>query len=226
MSFLPDWDSIESTSRWSDILFWAGIICLVLLAATEVASHIYGSRSSFLSNEATRLTEAQRQHDEAEAEDRRKAEVGTLQKQLAEADKKAAEALQQQAPRHLSESQKQTLIAALSPFAGQKITIASVMGDAEGESYREDFLVVLRAARWSFDEGSDVSQAVIVPTPVGVQVTINQDEAQAGRVLNSAAVFVTTLLQLGIVPDRTMFINQQVPAGQIALKVGTKPPQR
>ena len=40
MNLLPDWNSIESTARWSDILFWAGIVCLVLLAATEVASHV------------------------------------------------------------------------------------------------------------------------------------------------------------------------------------------
>jgi hypothetical protein len=79
MSFVPDWDSIESTSRWSDVLFWAGIVCLILLAATEVASHIYGTRSTLLSDEAARHTEEQHRHDEESAEVRRKAEVEALQ---------------------------------------------------------------------------------------------------------------------------------------------------
>src|ERR1700688_3814769 len=91
MSLLPNWDSIESTSRWSDILFWAGIICLVLLAATEVASHVYGSRSSFLSEKVARHAEDQRKRDEDDAETRRKTEVEGLQKQLADADKKVAD---------------------------------------------------------------------------------------------------------------------------------------
>ena len=51
MRFLPDWDSIESTARWGDALFWIGITCLVLLAAAEVASHIFSNRSSALQAE-------------------------------------------------------------------------------------------------------------------------------------------------------------------------------
>jgi hypothetical protein len=60
MTLLPDWDSIESTARWSDGLFWAGIVFLVLLAAAEVASHIISKRSAFL--DAGSLTESQIGH--------------------------------------------------------------------------------------------------------------------------------------------------------------------
>lgn len=45
---LPSWDSIQSTSRASDFLFWLGIWALVVLTVAEVGSHIYGKRSTSL----------------------------------------------------------------------------------------------------------------------------------------------------------------------------------
>lgn len=124
MSFLPNWDSFESTSRWSDILFWAGIICLILLAATEVASHIYGNRASILSKEAAK----QQQEAEQAAEQRHTAEIGGLKSQLTEAEKKVTELQKVQPQRRLSQQEKDTLIAAMLPFPGQKISITCIMG--------------------------------------------------------------------------------------------------
>ena len=63
-----------------------------------------------------------------------------------------------------------------------------------------------------------------MPTPMGVQVTINQADAQAGRILDSAAEFLTVLFQLGLVPTKTMYINPGVPSGIVHLVIGTKPP--
>lgn len=48
---LPDWNSVESTARWSDLLFWTGIIALCLLAASIMASRILANRSNFLTHE-------------------------------------------------------------------------------------------------------------------------------------------------------------------------------
>ncbi|MGF6812211.1 hypothetical protein OKW30_007403 [Paraburkholderia sp. Clong3] len=50
MSILPDWNSIESTARFSNFLFWVSIIALLALGAAEVGTHIYGNRSSFLAS--------------------------------------------------------------------------------------------------------------------------------------------------------------------------------
>ena len=120
--------------------------------------------------------------------------------------------------------QKRELIATLLPFAGQKVTIMSVMGDAEGDRFKQDFLEVLRATKWSFNEATDVSQGVMMPTPQGVQVTINQTDAQPERVLKSAVQFMLLLHKIGITNSDTIFVNNDVPSGQVRLIVGTKPP--
>jgi hypothetical protein len=58
MKFLPNWNSIESTARWGDALFWLGIGSLILLAVAEIASHIYSSRSAILqSHEMEKIIE-------------------------------------------------------------------------------------------------------------------------------------------------------------------------
>jgi hypothetical protein len=42
-------------------------------------------------------------------------------------------------------------LAALSPFAGQKVTVATVMGSDDGLGFANDFIEVFRAARWAVD---------------------------------------------------------------------------
>src|ERR1700692_1103838 len=219
MSYLPDWDSIESTSRWSDFLFWAGIVCLVLLAATEVASHIYGSRSSFLSGEAAQHSEDQRKQDEQSAETRRKAEVEALQKQLAEADKKAATALQQQVPRHLTDAQKQTLIATLSPFAGQEVQVATPWGDGEAKDFAEDFMAVFKAANWNTLDSP--SMAAYSKDPGGLEVILSATEIAAGKVLRSADALMKALNNLGLEPKGLN--DPSVRVRLIDFRVGHKP---
>jgi hypothetical protein len=240
MSVLPDWNSIESTARWSDGLFWAGIVALILLAATEVASHLYGSRSTYLVSERERMqrdtsTQADRHH-QIETE-RLKNELSSAKSIMASMQKDAAQAhIQPQAaeesanqaqanaaPRALSAGQKQNLIAALSPFSGQKVTIESIIGDGDGNRFKQDFVAVLKFAEWNFDEKRDVVQATTTPPPIGVQVAVNEDEVRAGRVLQSARVFVQTLHKLGITRGNTLFVDNQVPIGMIKLTIGTRP---
>jgi hypothetical protein len=48
MTILPDWNSVESTARAGDVLFWVGIFALVILVAAEVGSHKYGKRTAEL----------------------------------------------------------------------------------------------------------------------------------------------------------------------------------
>ena len=240
MNVLPDWNSIESTARWSDGLFWAGIIALVLLAATEVASQIYGSRSTYLVSERERVqreaTSQADRHYKIETERLKnelsaaKSKIASMQKDVAQAriQPQAAEENAHQvqanvATRALSVGQKQNLIAALSPFSGQKVTIETIAGDDDGNRFKQDFVAVLKFAEWSFDEKRDVVQAATVPPPIGVQVTVNEDEVRAGRVLQSARVFVQTLHKLGITRGNTLFVDNQVPVGMIKLTSGSRP---
>ena len=229
MSFLLGWDSIETTSRLHNIFEVAGIVILALLVLAEVAALKYGHRrdeliahaeSAAIEKREKAQETAQAQHDAETAQIRK--ELATAQQAAAEAATRAAEAKQMQAQRHLTEDSKHALIDALSPFAGQKVTVQSVMGDGDGDRYKQDFLAVLRAAKWNFNEGTDVSQAVIMPTPSGIQVTMNQGDAQSGQVLKSAREFVVTLYKLGIIPTETLFVSPEVSSGSVRLVIGTK----
>jgi F0F1-type ATP synthase membrane subunit b/b' len=233
------WDSVETTARLHSFFELWGIVLFLVVVAFEFLAYFYGHRHDWLVDERDRLAEIARgQADKAkEAETKRLSkELETAQAGLQQAQQDATAARQQAsaaqqdaaqakastAQRVLSSAQKEKLVAALSPFAGQKVTIQTVMGDSDGDRYKGDFLEVLRTAKWSFDEKADVSQAVMMPTPRGVEVTINQDDAQSGRVLKSAYEFMHTLHKLGITQTETMFVNKQVPSGIVNLVIGTK----
>jgi hypothetical protein len=53
MNVFPDWNSIESTTRWSNAFFWVSILCLILPAAAQVAYHIFGNRAAYLITQKT-----------------------------------------------------------------------------------------------------------------------------------------------------------------------------
>jgi hypothetical protein len=53
MNILPDWNSIESTTRWSEALFWISIFCLLIPAAAQVGSHFCGNRAAYLTAQST-----------------------------------------------------------------------------------------------------------------------------------------------------------------------------
>jgi hypothetical protein len=236
---LPGWNSAEASGWWSGLYFWAGLVCLLLLGVTEILSHRYAERRSDLLAQAESAAEAQKgaveaQKDEVEAQ--RAGEVDALRRQLADAQSRAASAVSaaiearkphgDAALRRLTDHEKETLLFALSPFAGQRVTFKSVLGDAEGKRFIEDFIVTLRRARWSFDDKADVSQAVFDGQPVGVQVTVNAHDAEAGKVPPAAAEFVRALDKLGVTVGHTLFASPQIPAGSIELVVGTKTPRR
>ena len=53
-----------------------------------------------------------------------------------------------QTQKHLSQEQQRFLIEALRPFAGQKVSIASIRGDDEGQQLAQEFVSVFEAAGW------------------------------------------------------------------------------
>lgn len=225
MNILPDWDSIQSTERWSDVLFWTGIVCLVLLAATEVASHIYGRRAGELRSEATRVADEQRQQDANDAERRRKAEVGALEKQLSEADKKTAELEKQQTPRRLTPEQKQTLIATLSPHAGQKIIFVTILGDNEAKRFMEDFIEVIDAAKWdhSGDNGILYMNFGNANDPVGVIVVLNDQSRVMKRGPAAVLPLTEALAAFGLAKAHDVTPTNDIKLGEIGLVIGRKP---
>jgi hypothetical protein len=91
MPLLPGWDSVESTNWWSHFYFWVGIIFMIALIAAEAVSHIYGLRKDELVAVTERAVAEERAREIDAAENRRKAEVGALQKQLDAATAQLAE---------------------------------------------------------------------------------------------------------------------------------------
>lgn len=230
MTWLPGWDSIENTKFWETFHFWAGIVALILTAIFAVATHVYTSRKDELVSNAQRETSDQAMRAQEFVNTRHAGEVDAMKKQLANAENiavdaklKAAEVHSLQQQRQLSDTQKDKLIAVLSPFRGQRVTITTVMGDGDGDIFAKDFVSVLESAGWNHDGGNGISQSIIMPTPNGIQVGMNDEEAKAGRVLKSVEVFVIALHEIGITNSNTVFVNSSIPIGSVALIIGNRP---
>ena len=216
MSWWPGWDSIESTTRWQDIYFWFGVVCLVMLAVSAVVSHRYGVRKDELVAIAERDAITQRQREKDEADDR----IRQLQNALSEADKELSE-FQKEQGRRITGQQKAELIAALSAFRGQKISVVCVKGDEEGLALAQDLVAIFVAANWDFEGALGVAQATYPKNPIGVEVTLNESEVKANRVPRAGAVLINSLIAMRLTDGG--YKNAGVPPNKIEVRVGNKP---
>jgi hypothetical protein len=228
---LPGWDSLEAVSKWVTFYEILMILCLAALVGAEVFHFKYSHRKDALIELRDRAAEIQRQTAEVqrkkdgdEAEARRKTEVERLQTQLSEADKKVTELQIQQEPRKLTPEQKRALIAVLTPFRGEKIDIVISIGDNESKLFAAEFVSLFREAGWDAGQNDGINQAVYtgVVTP-GIQVTLNQTEAQSGRLPRGAEELTRALMALGLAEGA--FTNPQTSAGKIEFRVGPKKPK-
>jgi len=149
--------------------------------------------------------------------------IAALNAATARADEKISAVQQQQAQRHLKDSEKQALIA-LSPFGGQKVEVFCHAGDDEARVYRDDFVSVFEAAKWDHngDKGLGIALrnqpffgvAVAVPSPNGIAETTPSAIALVGILTNlnllneKATVNTDTSLQTGIV---RLYVGQKRP---------------
>ncbi len=228
MAALPGWNSLESVARIHAWLEITGIVVLALLLLSQGLAFSYGLRKDVLAATAE-LSDTERLRKEAaDADARHKAKEAALQQQLfqtdAQLERKIASLQDPQAPRHLSSEQQQTLVKALAPFKGQKITTTSVIGDDEGDVFARDFQAVFAAAGWDHGTHERVEHRFITPTPVGVMVAMNEAEANAGRIMPSVETLISVLQQLGITARGELLVNPQVPVGEINLIVGNRQP--
>ena len=220
MASLPDWNSVESTAWWSNALFWSAVVTLGLLLTSFVAAHIYANRSAYLISERVRL---QSQSNETKGQTQQ-AEILTLRQQLTEANQRAARATQQakdaeqwaseaeakQTPRHLTDPQRQAIIAAIKPFSGQAVNVVIKAGDTEAEELASEFVAIFRAAGWT--TGSGVSQATFTGPPVrGIQVTLNEEDARTNKLPRGSEALIRIMIGQGLI--RTGFVNSQIPQG-------------
>ena len=146
-------------------------------------------------------------------------ELADKGQELAKANVAIEELKKQQALRRLSYDEKRTLIAALRPFRGQKISIAAIYGDDDAKNYAEDLVQALDAAGWALDKTGITFQRWN-RTPVGVEVTLNEADARAGRVSAGTGALINVVRQMGLVDGNSVFMNPDVPAGEVQLRVG------
>ena len=154
-----------------------------------------------------------------QAEARAANEISRLEQQLARTERKLA-ALQSH--RRLSFEEKYALIDALSPFAGQRVTIAAIAGDEDGKAYAQDFVEVFEAAGW---EHPEVSFRRWDRDPVGVEITLNEIDGRAGRINHGVGALINVARKLSLTDGNTIYLNAEVPAGQVQLKIGKKQPR-
>jgi hypothetical protein len=201
MTWWPGWDSADSAGFWSHFWFWVGIVCLFAVGASAIVSHIYGLRKDeLISDKLVSLAAGQR------------AEVEGPQNTAEKSDTSVTQAHAVPPPKVLTPGQQQTLIAALSPFAGQKVRVDALVGS--DDKLVDDFVEVFRAAKWHVDPASP-SQVVLAKRLFGLQPTVSA----GGSDPPAFAVLVDTLYALGLAGN-TGFADQQTPVGVIEMKIG------
>ena len=198
MTWFPGWGSADTASWWSGFYFWFGLTALFCVGLSAVLSYRYGLRKDELTFQATN------QHLLAY-----RSQQNAFQLQLAAAHK-----------RHLTELQRRTLVAALTEFPGQSVRFRAVEGDAESQSFLDEFVSVIASANWTFDANTDVQVGTMYPQPKGVQITMNDLEAREGRVPDAVKAFVAALHMLGITSANTIYTSVEVPAGTIDVDIG------
>jgi hypothetical protein len=214
-------------SRFVEIGFAAA---LGLLLVSEVIAYGYGIRQQTLMTAAERVSadrvkelqaEAKKHHP-VESSNRYLKENSDLRQRLIEAENKIASLERGQSQKHMSAEQKRYLIEALRPFAGQKVSIASIRGDAEGEVFAQEFVAVFEAAGWDHHGEAGVTTQQWDRDPIGVEVALNETDARADRIPPGIAALVNAVRALGMVYDNTVYMDEEVPSGQAVVKVGKK----
>ena len=227
MAWLPGWNSVETTTLLRNIFELSGIALFLVVVVFEFLAYFYGHRRDWLVEEAARVATIQRTEREHQANERHAAEITEFQARVAAAEKAAAEAKKQQAQRRLEEFEKQTLIAALSPYPGQKIIIASTWGDNEAKTYRNDFVEVFDAAKWDHDGPNGIHESLYTEPITRIAVSLPPAPEKGKVVLTEAIkVLIDTLIKLNLLDTKQAYTTgNDVPPGSVALIVGSIPRQ-
>jgi hypothetical protein len=226
----PEWLDIGEYQLRSRFFEIACAAVLALLVAAEIAAYGYGIRRDTLQAAAEQASADRLRRLSSELQARRAdsshgrtlRENSELRQKLIAAENKIAELERAQSQKRLSQDQKRLLIQALKPFAGQKITVASISGDEEGQILAQDLVSVFDAAGWDHDGEAGVSTQQWDRDPIGIEVTLNEADARSGRISAGVGALINVVRQLGLVYDNTVYMNDEVPSGQAQLRVGKK----
>jgi hypothetical protein len=227
----PEWLDIGEYQLRSRFIEIGCALVLALLLICQGTAYSYGVRQKTLTDTAEQASADRIRHLVAEAKthpasdgsgSRYFKENSDLRQKLNDAETRLADLEKAQTQKRLSSDQKRFLIEILRPFAGQKVSIASISGDAEGLELVKDFVSVFEAAGWDHHGDAGISTQEWPRDPVGVEVTLNETDARANHIPEGAAALINATRQLGLVYDSTIYMDNDVPSGQALLKVGKK----
>jgi len=186
-------------------------------AATRHAAEVKELRQRLHLTESRRVASIESLRWELkQAEHKSAAEIARLERALQQAERKIALF---QHKRRLSMEEKFALIDALSPFAGQRVSIAAIDGDEDGKGFAADFAEVFEAAGW---EHPAVTFQRWDRDPVGVEITLNEQDGRAGRVNVAVGALINIARKLSLTDGNTIYMNDAVPPGQVEIKIGKK----
>lgn len=226
----PEWFDVGEYQLRSRFVEIGCAAVAVLLVLSLVVAYSYGLRQDTLAagveqanaDRIKHLTAELKARPASDTPSRYLKENSELRQKLIDAENKLAALERTQAQKHLSPEQKRLLIEALRPFAGQKVSIASIRGDDEGLVLAQEFVSVFEAAGWDHHGEAGVSTQEWPRDPVGIEVVLNEDDARADHIPPGVAGLINVVRQLGLVYDNTVYMDNEVPNGQALLKVGKK----
>ena len=226
----PEWLDVGAYQLRSRFFEIGCAAALVLLLVSELAAYGYGRRQETLTvaveqangDRIARLTADLKKRPIADSPTRYLKENSELRQKLIDAENKLAALEQVQTQKHLSPEQQRFLIEALRPFAGQKVSIASIRGDDEGQKLAQEFVSVFDAAGWDHHGEAGVTTQDWPRDPIGIEVVLNENDARANQIPEGVAGLINVVRKLGLVYDNTVYMDNEVPVGQALLKVGKK----
>ncbi len=189
-------------------------------AAQRHASEIAALRRSLETANARRVASTESLRWEVrQAEAKAEREIANMKDKLGQAERKLASL---QAVRRLSHDEKNMLIDALSPFRGQRVLIAAIEGDEDGKGYAADFAEVFEAAGWVHPE---IDYRRWDRDPIGVEISLNENDGRAGRINSAIGTLINVTRKLSLTDANTVYMNDEVPSGQVQIKIGKKQPR-
>jgi hypothetical protein len=226
----PEWLDVGAYQLRSQFFAIGCAVVLALLVVTNVVAYGYGLRQDSLiaaaeqasADQIKRLAVEAKPRPVAESSNRYLKENSELRQKLIDAENKLAALERTQTEKHLSSEQQRFLIEALRPFAGQKVSIASIRGDDEGLQLVQEFVSVFEAAGWDHHGEAGISTQDWPRDPVGIEVVLNEKDARGDQIPPGVAGLINVVRQLGLVYDNTVYMDNEVPEGQALLKVGKK----
>lgn len=223
------WDNSEALRGLSHGLMWASAT-LAVLAAVATGVRYYVDRRVGELSAAARLVE-QKSRDLAEAgrEAKLQEELRAADLRLQESERLARSAEQTAdelrkgaAPRRLSPSQGEAILAAIKQYAGQSCTVVFVNGAPDAEGFARDFADILEQAAWK--RSGDVDSNNFSKDPIGVQVTLNIAYMEKRLAPPAGATaLAAVLVEVGLAPDAQLFVNPGTPMGVVEVRIGHRP---